>query len=60
VRILAAGQVDPDRRAHGRVAPIFEEKYGRQFRVAMVVERLIRRLRPTARPWRRVVRITAE
>lgn len=60
VCVSAVGRLDPDPGAHEAVEHLFAAKYGWQYRVAMVVEKVIRRLRPTSGPDRRIVRITTE
>ena len=59
-RVPAVATLDPDPAAHEREADRFEVKYGWQYRVAMVVERLIGAVRRTRGPARRIVRITTD
>jgi len=57
-RVAALAAVDPDPTAHEREADRFADKYGWEYRVAMVVEGVVRAVRRTAGPARRIVRIT--
>lgn len=56
--VPATARLDPDAGAHDRVGHLFAAKYGWEYRVAMVVEKVIRRFRPQPGPDRRIVRIT--
>ena len=56
--VPATGRLDPHPGAHDSVEHLFAAKYGWEYRVAMVAERLIRRFRPAPGPDRRIVRIT--
>lgn len=56
--LTGVATVDPDPQAHARVEHLFAAKYRAQYRVAMVVERVIRTVRRSAGPARRIIRIT--
>ncbi len=58
--VPGTARVDPDHGAHDRDEHLFAAKYGWEYRVTMVVERVIRRFRPVEGPDRRIVRITDE
>ena len=57
-RFTAVAALDPDPDADEREADRFATKYGWQYRIAMVVERVIVAVRRTTGPARRIVRIT--
>ena len=52
--------VDPDPGAHDRHERLVVAKYGWEYRVTMLVERVVRRFRPVEGPDRRIVRISDE
>ena len=56
--VPATARLDPDPGAHDGAGHLFAAKYGWEYRVAMLVEQTIRRIRPIAGPDRRIVRIT--
>ena len=53
--VPGSGRLDPDPRPTTACRTLFAAKYGWQYRVAMVVERVIRRFRPRTGPDRRIV-----
>jgi PPOX class probable F420-dependent enzyme len=58
--VRAVASVDPAPAAHEREAHRFAAKYGWQYRVAMLVEQAIVRVRRSPGPPRRILRIVAE
>ena len=58
--VPGTARVDPDHGAHDRDEHLFVAKYGWEYRVTMLVERVVRRFRPVEGPDRRIVRITDE
>lgn len=56
--VEAVGRLDPDPAAHEKVASAFDAKYGFEYKVAMVVERLLTLRRKTPGPKRLIIRVT--
>ena len=56
--LTGVATVDSDPQAHDRVAHLFAAKYTAQYRIAMVVERVVRTVKRSSGPARRIIRIT--